>query len=118
MDVWTARPLIKVENINLSFKAPVLKNVSFEVPHECIYALIGPGAAGKSVLLKTIAGLLTPETGQVREKSTGSSKEPAAPVLWISPGQRKRSVSSRPMALRSLRSESRPTSLPDPQLPP
>lgn len=57
--------MIKVQDINLSFKAPVLKNVSFEVPHECIYALIGPGAAGKSVLLKTVAGLLTPASGQV-----------------------------------------------------
>ena len=57
--------MIKVHDIHLRFKAPVLRGVSLEVPHECIYALIGPGAAGKSVLFKTIAGLLTPESGQV-----------------------------------------------------
>jgi len=57
--------VIKVHDIHLRFKAPVLRGVSLEVPHECIYALIGPGAAGKSVLFKTIAGLLTPESGQV-----------------------------------------------------
>lgn len=57
--------MIKVHDIHLRFKSPVLRGVSVEVPHECIYAVIGPGAAGKSVLLKTIAGLLTPETGQV-----------------------------------------------------
>ena len=49
--------MIKVHDIHLRFKAPVLRGVSLEVPHECIYALIGPGAAGKSVLFKTIAGL-------------------------------------------------------------
>ena len=57
--------MIKVHDIHLRFKSPVLRGVSLEVPHECIYAVIGPGAAGKSVLLKSIAGLLTPQSGQV-----------------------------------------------------
>lgn len=44
---------------------PVLRGVDLDVPDGCLYGLIGPGAAGKSVLLKMIAGLLRPERGRV-----------------------------------------------------
>ena len=59
--------MIDVEDVHVSFgEKLVLRGVSLHVPQGCIYALIGPGAAGKSVLLKTIAGLLRPARGQVR----------------------------------------------------
>ena len=59
--------MIDVEDVHVSFgETLVLRGVSLHVPQGCIYALIGPGAAGKSVLLKTIAGLLRPARGQVR----------------------------------------------------
>lgn len=57
--------MIRVEEVHVSFARPVLEGVSLEVPEGCIYALIGPGAAGKSVLLKTIAGLVRPARGEV-----------------------------------------------------
>lgn len=57
--------MIELADIHLAFKAPVLRGVSLAVPEGCIYALIGPGAAGKSVLFKVIAGLLRPEEGTV-----------------------------------------------------
>lgn len=57
--------MIVVEGVHKSFKGPVLRNVGIRVPEGCIYALIGPGASGKSVLLKVIAGLIKPESGQV-----------------------------------------------------
>ncbi len=43
----------------------VLRAVDLEVPPGCLYGLIGPGAAGKSVLLKLITGLLRPDSGSV-----------------------------------------------------
>jgi phospholipid/cholesterol/gamma-HCH transport system ATP-binding protein len=43
----------------------VLRDVSLEVPPGCLYGLIGPGASGKSVLLKILAGLVKPERGGV-----------------------------------------------------
>ncbi len=43
----------------------VLRDITIAVPRGCIYGLIGPGAAGKSVLLKTLAGLLPVEEGLV-----------------------------------------------------
>ncbi len=45
--------------------ASVLDGVTLEVPRGCLYGLIGPGASGKSVLLKLIAGLLVPDRGRV-----------------------------------------------------
>ncbi len=44
---------------------PVLSNVDLRVPKGCLYGLIGPGASGKSVLLKCIAGLLKVERGNI-----------------------------------------------------
>jgi phospholipid/cholesterol/gamma-HCH transport system ATP-binding protein len=58
-------PLIRLENVHKRFDAPVLEGVSVDVPESCIYALIGPGASGKSVLLKIVAGLIEPEQGRV-----------------------------------------------------
>lgn len=57
--------MIRVEDVHVSFRQPVLRGVSLEVPEGCVYALIGPGAAGKSVLLKTIAGLIRPARGRI-----------------------------------------------------
>jgi phospholipid/cholesterol/gamma-HCH transport system ATP-binding protein len=44
---------------------PVVQGVSLEVPEGCLYGLIGPGASGKSVLLKLIVGLLRPDEGAI-----------------------------------------------------
>jgi len=43
----------------------VLRGVSLHIPKGCLYGLIGPGAAGKSLLLKILAGLIRPDSGQV-----------------------------------------------------
>jgi phospholipid/cholesterol/gamma-HCH transport system ATP-binding protein len=45
--------------------AHVLRDVNLDVPAGCLYGLIGPGASGKSVLLKMITGLLRPDRGSV-----------------------------------------------------
>ena len=59
----------------------VLRGVSFEVPHGCLYGLVGPGAAGKSVLLKVVTGLLKPEAGTVH---VGGKDIPNATELELS----------------------------------
>lgn len=58
--------MIELEDIHKSYRGPVLRGVNLRVPAGCIYALIGPGASGKSVLLKIVAGLVRPERGRVR----------------------------------------------------
>jgi phospholipid/cholesterol/gamma-HCH transport system ATP-binding protein len=57
--------LIRVERVVKRFDGPVLQGVNLVVPGGCLYGLVGPGAAGKSVLLKIVAGLLRPDGGSV-----------------------------------------------------
>jgi phospholipid/cholesterol/gamma-HCH transport system ATP-binding protein len=58
--------VIVLEGLHKSFGANhVLRGVDLEVPEGCLYGLIGPGASGKSVLLKLVAGLLKPDEGRV-----------------------------------------------------
>ncbi|MBK7582305.1 MAG: ATP-binding cassette domain-containing protein [Myxococcales bacterium] len=58
--------MIELEGITKSFDRPVLRGVNLRVPEGCLYGLVGPGASGKSVLLKIIVGLIRPEAGVVR----------------------------------------------------
>ncbi len=63
--------MISLEGLSKSFPTAlgghnhVLRNVSLRVPEACLYGLIGPGASGKSVLLKSIVGLMKPEHGRI-----------------------------------------------------
>jgi phospholipid/cholesterol/gamma-HCH transport system ATP-binding protein len=58
--------MLALRGVSKSFrKSPVLRDVTLEVPRGCLYGLIGPGAAGKSVVLKLLAGLLRPDKGEV-----------------------------------------------------
>ncbi len=43
----------------------VLQDITFDVPRGKTSAILGPSGTGKSVLLKTIIGLLRPEAGQI-----------------------------------------------------
>ena len=58
-------PAIVMSGVSVSFARPVLRNLSLSIPRGCLYGLIGPGASGKSVLLKCSAGLLRPRAGNV-----------------------------------------------------
>jgi phospholipid/cholesterol/gamma-HCH transport system ATP-binding protein len=59
-------PTIQIRKLTKTFGGmPVLRGVDLDVPKGCLYGLIGPGAAGKSVLLKMITGLLRPDGGNV-----------------------------------------------------
>ena len=61
-----ANARIALENVSKTFGSRrVLRGVNLHVPAGCLYGLIGPGAAGKSVLLKLITGLLKPDAGKV-----------------------------------------------------
>jgi phospholipid/cholesterol/gamma-HCH transport system ATP-binding protein len=58
----------------------ILRGVSLEVPTGCLYGLIGPGASGKSVLLKHVAGLMKPDHGSVH---VGDDDVTTAPDLRL-----------------------------------
>jgi phospholipid/cholesterol/gamma-HCH transport system ATP-binding protein len=63
--VIAVRGLSKAFPIGGSRTHEVLRDIDLEVPEGCLYGLIGPGAAGKSVLLKMLTGLLAPDRGTV-----------------------------------------------------
>lgn len=64
--------MITLEGVSKSFRPAgggppnhVLRKVSLHVPPSCLYGLIGPGASGKSILLKLVTGLMKPDAGRV-----------------------------------------------------
>jgi phospholipid/cholesterol/gamma-HCH transport system ATP-binding protein len=58
--------MISIQGITKRFGVhTVLQDVTFDVPRGKTSAVMGPSGTGKSVLLKTVIGLLRPEAGQV-----------------------------------------------------
>lgn len=58
--------MITLQGINHYFgKFHALHDVSFTVPSGCIAGFIGPNGAGKSTTLRSIAGILVPQEGQI-----------------------------------------------------
>jgi phospholipid/cholesterol/gamma-HCH transport system ATP-binding protein len=58
--------MIQYRQIHKSFDHPVLAGVNLTVGTGEMFALFGPSGTGKSVLLKTTIGLITPDRGDVR----------------------------------------------------
>ena len=64
-------PILKVENLHKTFTLPkggsytALDNISFEVADGEIVAVVGPSGAGKTTVLRCLAGLLAPTSGSV-----------------------------------------------------
>lgn len=56
---------IKLHELSKSFQGPVINQLSLTIPDQQITALIGPSGSGKSTLLNMIAGLTTPDNGQI-----------------------------------------------------
>jgi phospholipid/cholesterol/gamma-HCH transport system ATP-binding protein len=59
-------PMIKTENLCKAFGAnKVLDNINIELPEKKISAIIGQSGTGKSVLIKTIIGMMKSDRGRV-----------------------------------------------------
>jgi len=61
-------PIVSVEDVRFSYPAGVaaLKGVSLEIKQGERVAILGPNGSGKSTLILLIAGLLTPNKGQIK----------------------------------------------------
>ena len=58
--------MIKIENVHKSFKENhVLRGVNLDIEKGKVMVIVGASGCGKSVLLKHIIGLLTPDEGRV-----------------------------------------------------
>ncbi|MDR1277297.1 MAG: ATP-binding cassette domain-containing protein [Treponema sp.] len=61
-----SRAIIKTENLWKTFGSnEVLKGVNIQIPEKSISAVIGQSGTGKSVLFKTIMGMMKPDRGRV-----------------------------------------------------
>lgn len=59
-------PLVAVEDISVQFGSQkVLRNISLKIPAGQTIVLIGESGCGKTVLMKSIIGLVTPQRGRV-----------------------------------------------------
>jgi ATP-binding cassette subfamily F protein uup len=59
-------PILNARSLSKSFGAePLFRNVSFTVNERDRIALIGPNGSGKSTLLRILAGLVSPDEGEV-----------------------------------------------------
>src|SRR5712664_933574 len=57
---------VTVRGLRRSFDGqPVLKGLNFEVERGEVFVVMGPSGSGKSVLLKHIIGLETPDAGEI-----------------------------------------------------
>ena len=57
------QPLLRIEHLSKSFGAvEALRDVSLDVPAGLVTALAGDNGAGKSVLVKCIAGMFPPDS--------------------------------------------------------
>lgn len=62
-------PLITADNITVRFgNTTVLTDVHLTVKPKQIVSLIGPNGAGKSTLVRTVLGLIKPQTGSIKIK--------------------------------------------------
>ena len=59
-------PVIRVRGLKKAFgEQVILDGVDLDIPDASIYAVVGQSGTGKSVLFKTIMGMLTADAGQV-----------------------------------------------------
>ncbi|KAE9637361.1 MAG: branched-chain amino acid transport system ATP-binding protein [Epulopiscium sp.] len=62
----TKNNLLTIENLSVSYGGiKAVKGISLTVPEGEIVTLIGANGAGKSTILRTIAGLVKPESGKI-----------------------------------------------------
>jgi ABC-2 type transport system ATP-binding protein len=59
--------MIETKNVSRSFgKNPAVQNLSLRVRRGCIYGFLGRNGAGKTTVIKMLAGLLWPDAGEIR----------------------------------------------------
>jgi len=59
--------MLEIRSLSVGYgERRVLHNLNLDLPSGQILGVIGPNGAGKSTLIRTLSGILTPQTGQVR----------------------------------------------------
>lgn len=75
---------LTVQNVSFRYPGsplPLLSGIQFTVPKSSLTVLAGPSGCGKTTLLRLLAGLLTPESGQIT-RADALSYVPQEPHLY------------------------------------
>ena len=77
--------VLECKNITKCYKknVPVLLNFNLEIPAGRIVGLLGPNGCGKSTLMKMIAGILQPNSGEIIIDGKPVSEETCAIVSYL-----------------------------------
>ncbi|MDD2901661.1 MAG: ABC transporter ATP-binding protein [Syntrophales bacterium] len=71
-------PAVLISNLQVAFgPRPVLQDLSLEVAEGTFFIIIGPNSAGKTTLLKTMAGAVRPRQGQVEIWGAAADRYPS-----------------------------------------
>ena len=82
------RLMLSIENLDLFYgDAQALAGVSLEVPRGDIVAIVGANGAGKTSLIRAIAGMLKPARGVIRFKDRDIAGLTSAKVCDLGIGQ-------------------------------
>ncbi len=77
--------ILECRNLTKRYKSGhnVLDNFSLDIPKGKIVGLLGPNGCGKSTFIKLIAGLLQPNTGEIRIDGEPVSEKTCAMVSYL-----------------------------------
>src|ERR687895_1406754 len=83
--------MISIRNLSKAFpiadgKVAALKSLDLEVAEGDFFVIVGASGSGKTTLLRCVAGLETPDSGEIR--ISGRRVYCDNPRIWISPQER------------------------------
>jgi len=80
--------MLSVDGLDVFYgDAQALDGVSLEVPEGAIVAIVGANGAGKTSLIRTIAGMVTPARGRIRFRDSDIAGFPSYRVCNLGIGQ-------------------------------
>lgn len=75
--------MIRLHQVTKSFREPLLQGIDLHLPRGVVWGLVGPGASGKSVVLKLICGLLRPDGGTVQVAGQDVTDAPELELMKV-----------------------------------
>ncbi len=77
--------VLECTNVNKSYKKnkPVLTNLNIAIPEGRIVGLLGPNGCGKSTLIKMIAGILQPNSGEITVAGNPVGEKSCALISYL-----------------------------------